>query len=104
MERRVRAARRLRGTITPPGDKAISHRAAIFNAIANGAALIEGFQRGADCMATLRCLRDLGVDWSWQDDSTLQVKGAGRNGLREPNGVLDCRNSGTTMRFLSGLL
>ena len=104
MERKVRAARRLRGTITPPGDKAISHRAAIFNAIAEGEALIEKFQHGADCMATLRCLRDLGVEWSWRGESTLNVKGVGRNGLHEPNGVLDCRNSGTTMRVLSGLL
>ena len=55
-------------------------------------------------MATLRCLRRLGVDWRWLSESSLLVKGAGRHGLRESAAVLDCRNSGTTMRLLAGLL
>src|SRR3990172_328083 len=63
MQRRVRPSRALRGTIVPPGDKSVSHRAAILNAIASGEAIVENFQRGADCLATLRCLRLLGVDW-----------------------------------------
>lgn len=104
MQRTVRPAKRLRGAITPPGDKSISHRAAILNAIAQGEAVIENFQRGADCLATLRCLRQLGVDWRWQDGGALAMRGAGRRGLREPEGVLDCRNSGTTIRLLTGLL
>ena len=104
MQRRVRPSRALRGTIVPPGDKSVSHRAAILNAIASGQAIVENFQRGADCLATLRCLRLLGVDWTWRDEATLQIAGRGRNGLREPAAVLDCRNSGTTMRLLSGLL
>jgi len=104
LNRSVKGAARLRGTITPSADKSISHRAAIFNAIAQGEAVIENFQRGADCLATLRCLRDLGIEWNWRDESTLRVKGSGRHGLKEPGGVLDCRNSGTTMRLLAGLL
>lgn len=104
MQRIVRAARRVRGTIVPPGDKSISHRAAILNAIAEGEALIENFLRGSDCLATLRCLRLLGARWEWQSESALRVSGVGRSGLREPTTVLDCRNSGTTIRLLTGLL
>ncbi|HLB26808.1 MAG TPA: 3-phosphoshikimate 1-carboxyvinyltransferase [Dehalococcoidia bacterium] len=104
MQRLVRSARAVRGTIVPPGDKSISHRAAIFNAIADGEAVVEGFQRSGDCMATLNCLRALGVDWRWRDESTLSVRGRGRHALREPDRVLECRNSGTTMRLLAGLL
>lgn len=104
MQRTVRPVRRLRGTIVPPGDKSISHRAAILNAIAQGEAVIENFQRGADCLATLRCLRLLGVPWHWRGDATLVVQGVGRTGLQEPPAVLDCRNSGTTIRLLTGLL
>jgi 3-phosphoshikimate 1-carboxyvinyltransferase len=66
--------------------------------------VIEGFLRGADCLATLNCLRLLGVSWHWRDESSLVVTGVGRRGLREPPRVLDCRNSGTTMRLLTGLL
>ncbi|HLA17732.1 MAG TPA: 3-phosphoshikimate 1-carboxyvinyltransferase [Dehalococcoidia bacterium] len=104
MQRVVRSARTVRGAIVAPGDKSISHRAAILNAIAGGEATVQGFQRAADCMATLRCLRALGVDWHWQDESTLSIHGRGRHALREPGRVLDCRNSGTTIRLLAGLL
>ena len=104
MQRQVRSPRTLRGTIVPPGDKSISHRAAIFNAIADGEAVVHGFQRAADCLATLSCLRGLGVDWHWQDEETLNVRGRGRQGLSESGRVLDCRNSGTLMRLLTGLL
>jgi 3-phosphoshikimate 1-carboxyvinyltransferase len=104
MQRSVSRARALRGTVVPPGDKSVSHRAAIFNAISGGQAVIENFQSGADCLATLRCLRLLGVDWAWRDEATLEITGRGLHALREPEAVLDCRNSGTTMRLLSGLL
>ena len=104
MQRSVRPPRALRGTVVPPGDKSISHRAAILNAIAGGEAAVENFQRGADCLATLRCLRLLGVEWEWRDEATLRIAGRGRQGLREPPALLDCRNSGTTIRLLSGLL
>jgi 3-phosphoshikimate 1-carboxyvinyltransferase len=104
VQRRVRTARAVRGTVTVSPTKSISHRAAILNAIAEGEAVVEDFQRGADCLATLRCLDQLGVSWRWQDETSLLVRGAGRHGLRESAAVLDCRNSGTTMRLLAGLL
>ncbi|HET8944179.1 MAG TPA: 3-phosphoshikimate 1-carboxyvinyltransferase, partial [Dehalococcoidia bacterium] len=104
MEEKVRSARRISGTVSPPGDKSVSHRAAMFNAIAEGEAVIENFLRGADCLATLACLRRLGVEWRWQEDGKLHIKGAGKNGLREPQSVLDCRNSGTSIRLFTGLL
>jgi 3-phosphoshikimate 1-carboxyvinyltransferase len=100
---RVRPAKRLRGTLAVPGDKSISHRAAIFNAIADGEALVENFLTGEDCLSTLRVLRSLGSTCSL-DGTTLRVDGAGIDGLREPTGVLDCGNSGTTMRLMSGIL
>lgn len=104
MEETVRSARRISGNVRPPGDKSVSHRSAILNAIAEGETVIENFLRGADCLATLTCLRRLGVDWRWREDGSLYIKGAGKDGLREPETVLDCRNSGTSIRLLTGLL
>lgn len=104
MKTTVRRARSVRGTLTPPGDKSISHRSAIFNAIATGEATVEGFQQGADCLSTLRCLRALGVLWELDKAGTLRIEGAGAAGLREPSAILNCGNSGTTMRLLAGLL
>jgi 3-phosphoshikimate 1-carboxyvinyltransferase len=94
----------VRGTLAVSTNKSISHRAAIFNAIAKGEAVVEGFQRGADCLSTLRCMKELGADWRWQDQETLLVSGTGSRGLTEPASPLDCGNSGTTMRLLAGLL
>ena len=105
--RTVSPARRLRGTIAVAGDKSISHRAAIVNALAEGEAEIHNFLTGDDCMSTLSVLRELGVAWQLDSDGetpVLRVHGAGPGGLREPSGVLDCGNSGTTMRLMSGVL
>ncbi len=104
MQQRVKQPRAVRGTVTAPGNKSISHRAAIFNAIAQGEALVQGFLRCGDCLATLSCLRRLGVPWRWEDKSTLRVEGVRKDGLREPNEILDCGNSGTTLRLLAGIL
>jgi len=104
MKRTVRPARRLRGTIEPPGDKSISHRAAILNAVARGEATVDNFQTGADCLATVRCLRALGIRIEGPATGTLRVRGAGRSGLREASAVLNAANSGTTLRLLAGLL
>ena len=104
MEETIRSPRKTSGTVSPPGDKSISHRAALFNAIAVGESVVDNFLRGADCLATLNCLRRLGVEWRWRDDGMLHIKGAGKGGLREPGTVLDCRNSGTSIRLLTGLL
>lgn len=76
----------------------------MLNAIASGSATIENFQQGEDCQATLNRFRDLGVHWEWLGDDSLRIDGVGLHGLREPEDVLDCANSGTTMRLLSGLL
>jgi 3-phosphoshikimate 1-carboxyvinyltransferase len=104
MRKTIRSPRRLRGSIEAPGDKSISHRAAILNAIAQGEAAVENFQGGADCLATLRCLRALGVRIDWDGQGTLRIQGGGRFGLRESGEVLNAGNSGTTMRLLAGLL
>jgi 3-phosphoshikimate 1-carboxyvinyltransferase len=104
MQETVSRAKRIRGNIAPPGDKSISHRAAMLNAISGGNARVENFLPSADCMATLRCLRALGVRWRISDDSSLEIEGRGRRGLCEPNGILDCRNSGTSIRLFAGLL
>src|SRR6266540_3998707 len=104
MQRTVTTAKAIRGTLSVSANKSISHRAAILNAIADGEGVIEGFQRGADCLATIGCLRQLGVSCRWRGESNLVVRGLGSRGLREPASVLDARNSGTTMRLLTGVL
>lgn len=86
-----------------PGDKSISHRAAMLAAIANGRTRIFNFAPGADCRATLDCLAALGADVT-RDGRTVNITGSGKYGLRQPSRNLDCGNSGTTMRLLSGIL
>ncbi|KPL79566.1 hypothetical protein ADN00_02465 [Ornatilinea apprima] len=94
----------LQGQCRLPGDKSISHRALLFNAIAEGEARITNFLPGEDCQATLGCLRDLGVRVEQEDATTLIVHGVGLRGLRAPAAPLNCIRSGTTMRLLMGLL
>ena len=101
--RAVSPARAVRGIVRVPGDKSISHRAALFNALGDGQASITNFSPGADCASTLNCLRDLGVDIERNGDR-VSVRGSCLRGLREPSDVLDCGNSGTSMRLLSGAL
>ncbi len=93
----------LRGQVEVPGDKSISHRAAIFGAIADGATPIRNFLPANDCLATLEVIRALGVQVEYSTEMVL-VHGVGLRGLREPSGPLDCRGSGTTMRLMAGLL
>jgi len=100
---KLTAPARLRGTVEVPGDKSISHRAVIFNAVAEGSARITNFLAGADCLSTIACVRALGVDVA-QQEGEVHVRGVGLRGLREPADVLDCGNSGTTLRLLAGLL
>lgn len=106
-ERTVRRPPALRGTVALPGDKSISHRAAMFGAIGTGETRVANFLEGADCLSTVACVRALGIDAEIEDTAAgrvLVVHGTGLDGLREPADVLDCGNSGTTMRLLSGLL
>ncbi len=86
-----------------PGDKSISHRAALTAALADGTSSIRNFSTSADCTATLSCLAALGVAIEG-DNTALAINGAGIDGLRESSGPLDCGNSGTTMRLLAGIL
>ncbi len=104
MEQRVKACASLTGEVAPPGDKSISHRAAILNSIAQGQARLRNFSPGEDCSATVECLRELGVKISAKPGGMLTVSGVGREGFREPRGVLDAGDSATTMRLLAGLL
>ena len=103
MNMKIRPAARLRGEIVLPGDKSISHRAAILTALADGSARVTNFATSADCAATVDCLRELGVEIE-RAGNVLQVNGVGKDGLKKPAGPLNCENSGTTMRLMSGVL
>jgi 3-phosphoshikimate 1-carboxyvinyltransferase len=100
---KITPARRINGRVQIPGDKSISHRAAIIAALANGTSRITNFSPSEDCAATLSCLRKLGVSIQAKD-SSLIVQGAGESGLRVANEALYCGNSGSTMRMLAGVL
>ncbi|MFO8239221.1 MAG: 3-phosphoshikimate 1-carboxyvinyltransferase [Prochlorococcaceae cyanobacterium] len=99
------AGRHLRGTVRVPGDKSISHRALLFGAIAEGTTRIQGLLPAEDPLSTAACLRAMGVGVSEiSAGETVTVEGVGLDGFREPLDVLDCGNSGTTMRLMLGLL
>lgn len=96
---------RIRATVTVPPDKSVSHRAFIFNAITDGDARIDGPLDSEDVRSTVACLRALGVEIDWPDGGAhAVVHGRGLHSLYESEDVLDCGNSGTSMRLLSGLL
>jgi len=101
----VRPARSLRGSVTLPGDKSISHRYAMLAGIAEGPSRLENYSTGADCASTLACLRTLGVKWQTTEDrgNVIEVQGSG-SALSSPAQALDCGNSGSTMRMLSGMV
>jgi 3-phosphoshikimate 1-carboxyvinyltransferase len=100
---KIKPARFLKGKITLPGDKSISHRAALLSALAEGETRIENFATSADCASTVSCLQSLGVEIQ-RENSTLFAKGVGKTGFQKPENPLDCGNSGTTMRLLAGIL
>jgi 3-phosphoshikimate 1-carboxyvinyltransferase len=106
----VRPARRIAGRVRVPGDKSISHRYALFAALAEGRSTIHGYSPGADCVSTLSCLAALGVAIqrapppSGSGVPTLTIIGRGLRGLHAPAAALDAGNSGTTLRLLSGIL
>ena len=111
MKHRVQPANRLVGDICPPSDKSVSHRAAILNSLAEGAAVIEYYSGVADCQSTLRCLRSMGViaenipiEGSESGAHSLKISSPGLEGFIEPREILNAGNSGTTMRFLLGVL
>ncbi|MEP7149855.1 MAG: 3-phosphoshikimate 1-carboxyvinyltransferase [Acidobacteriota bacterium] len=99
----IRPAKCVRGEIALPGDKSISHRAAIIAAMADGESRINNFATSADCAATLECLRQLGVAIR-QKATKVWVEGVGKSGFGVSDRPLDCGNSGTTMRLMAGVL
>jgi 3-phosphoshikimate 1-carboxyvinyltransferase len=99
----IRPAWNISGSVRLPGDKSISHRYAMLAGIAEGKSRLENFSTGADCASTLDCLKALGVDWK-RNGNTVELDGRGRAKLRAPAAPLDCGNSGSTMRMLSGIL
>ncbi len=109
MDLTVSRPRRLAGEVVAPGDKSVSHRAVMLNSIGEGHARVRNFSPGDDCTSTMIIMRALGVNidrTSADGDSgdTLVIEGAGADGLREADDVLDAGNSGTTMRLMSGIL
>src|ERR1700692_4499196 len=103
MELRVKRAPRIDTEITVPGDKSISHRAAIIAALSNGVCTLRGFLPGKDCMRTVNALRALGIKIEQPEPDTLIVHGKKRV-LTPPKDEINCGGSGTTMRLLAGLL
>ena len=93
----------MRGELTVPGDKSISHRAVMLGSIAQGTTEITNFLKGADCLSTIRCFRQMGVSIEEKPDCIL-VHGRGLRGLTSPDGTLNTGNSGTTTRLMSGIL
>ena len=93
----------LRGTLTVPGDKSISHRAVMFGSLAKGTTRISHFLEGADCLSTITCFRKMGIDIE-RNASEIMVHGKGLHGLSAPDSILDVGNSGTTTRLISGIL
>lgn len=100
----IHSGHSLIGQCRVPGDKSISHRAVIFGSIAEGRTRIRNFLNGHDCFATVNVMRALGVRIDERSATELVVHGVGLNGLQEPEDVLDCANSGTTIRLMTGLL
>ncbi len=98
----IRPARNVSGSVRLPGDKSISHRYAMLAGIAEGKTHLENFSTAADCASTLKCLKALGVDWK-RNGNTVELDGRGAK-RRAPTAPLDCGNSGSTMRVLSGIL
>lgn len=103
MQIAIPPAKSLEGSVRLPGDKSVSHRAAMLAAIAEGTSFLKHYSSGADCHSTLGCLRSLGIPVTVEADG-VRVEGAGLSGLKAPASPLDAGNSGSTIRMLSGIL
>lgn len=99
----VTKASHLKGEITIPGDKSISHRSVMFGSIAKGTTKISHYLQGADCLSTISCFEKMGIRIE-NNGSSVLVHGQGLHGLKKPETILDCGNSGTTTRLISGIL
>lgn len=102
---KIKGVDKLKGSLTIPGDKSISHRAVIFGAIAEGETTIHNILLSEDTLRTIKCFQDMGIDIEVDKNiNMVRVKGKGLKGLKEAKEPLYCGNSGTTMRLLAGLL
>jgi 3-phosphoshikimate 1-carboxyvinyltransferase len=102
-ERIIRPARNIYGSLRLPGDKSISHRYGMLSAFAEGTSHFTNFSTGADCASTLKCMEALGATVTWGENGSVSVTGVGGR-VQPPSTALDCGNSGSTMRMISGLL
>ncbi len=102
--RTIQPGRSLRGEITIPGDKSISHRSIMLGSLAVGKTRVSGFLMGEDNLSTMRAFQAMGVQVRQTGAADLEINGNGLDGLKEPQNVLDCGNSGTTMRLMCGVL
>ena len=93
----------LKGTLSVPGDKSISHRSVMFGALADGVTEVTHFLKSADCLSTIACFREMGIQIEEKED-VLYIYGKGLHGLTAPKHILDTGNSGTTTRLISGIL
>ncbi len=100
----VAPASRVEGEISVPGDKSISHRAVMLGSLAEGMTVVRGFLHGEDNRATLAAFRNMGIPIEESAEGVLKIHGKGLHGLSEPADVIDCGNSGTTIRLMTGLL
>jgi 3-phosphoshikimate 1-carboxyvinyltransferase len=103
MIKRLRIQSGLQGTIHTPPDKSIAHRAAMFAALANGISTIQNYAQAADPQTTLKVIEQLGVLVE-RNGTSVRIHGKGRDALQEPSSAIDCENSGTTMRLMTGIL
>jgi 3-phosphoshikimate 1-carboxyvinyltransferase len=101
---KIEPAAALRGHISVPGDKSISHRAVLIGAVCEGETRVRGFGRSADTESTIAAVRALGVDVVDEDVDELRVQGVGLRSLRTPGAAIDCGNAGTLVRLLAGVL
>jgi len=101
---RVRPVRRLSGEAEVPGDKSVSHRAALLGALAEGVSEVQGFLEAEDCLRTLAAVQAMGAEVTRKGPGHYRIAGAGLRGLTEPADVVDCGNSGTAARLLCGVL
>lgn len=99
----IRPVTALKGTVNIPGDKSISHRAIMLGSLSQGRTEISNFLEGADCLSTIACFREMGIEIE-RDGSLVTVHGKGLHGLTSPKRTLDAGNSGTTTRLISGIL
>ena len=100
---KIKRVNGLRGTVSVPGDKSISHRSIMLGSIAEGTTEVHNFLQGADCLSSIACFRQMGI-YIENNGDIVRIHGQGLHGLKRPENTLDTGNSGTTTRLMSGIL